>query len=313
MCLFTSYRTKYGCYTCKERFLNIKELREHTKTHSNEKHLISRVMHLRGLSYKNVDISNLTCKLCSSDVQNLLDLQHHLTNAHDIVFDGSEHFLIPYKLEKGLGCVICGQNFNTFLRLSIHMNTHSTNNVCEICGISYINRMSLRLHVQSLHREKKCTLCSLVFLTNSSRTRHMRKTHNTGSYKRHCLLCEKTFRYTYMLIEHNIEAHGAERQKCLCTDCGKSFPTQQNLKIHVRGVHIKERNYPCAVCDMRFFTRFDQRRHERTHEDIRAFSCTFCETKFKTKDSWRRHLKRQHDHYANSCDKTPLTMDGHAP
>ncbi|XP_030033880.2 zinc finger protein 808-like [Manduca sexta] len=295
VCLFTSYKTKFGCYLCKERFLDIKTLREHTKTHSNDKYIVSSVNHLRGLSYKNVDISNLACKMCEQTCQDLTELQTHLSASHGVEFSGSDNFLTPYKLENGLQCTICRQKFNTFLRLSIHMNTHSTNNVCEICGMSYINRSSLRLHVQALHREKTCTLCPSNFLNNSTKVKHMRTVHGLADYKRHCSLCEKTFRYSYLLLDHNIKDHGAKRSYSECGECGKKFPSENNLKVHIRNVHVKERNFPCSACDMRFFTKFDKQRHERTHEDARSFPCAHCDTRFKTKDSWRRHTKRQHD------------------
>ncbi|KAM3957681.1 uncharacterized protein ACR2FA_008394 [Aphomia sociella] len=293
LCLFKSRKTRFGCFFCGESFLTIAELKEHTKLHSNTKVLKLRFNSLRGLSYKNVEITDLSCKICSQSCTDLEDLKSHLIT-HNIEFRGDSHLLIPYKLEDSLKCTICEQNFNTFTRLSIHMNNHYMNNVCEICGISYINRVSLRTHVNSMHREKKCSHCPATFLTNYSKVKHMKKNHNTGHYKRYCLLCNKAFRYTYMLVEHKIQEHGAKRQICECTECGKTFHSPQNLKIHIRCVHVKERNYPCSVCFMRFFTKCDQRRHERTHENVRPFSCSYCDGRFKSKDSWRRHLRRQH-------------------
>ncbi|XP_059056376.1 zinc finger protein 62-like [Achroia grisella] len=295
LCLFKSRKTKFGCFFCKESFFKISDLREHTKIHSNAKILKLRFNSLRGLSYKSVEISNLACKICSEQCKDLQDLKSHLIT-HNIKFgsDADGHLLIPYKLEGDLKCSICDQKFNTFTRLAVHMNKHFMNNVCEICGVSYINRLSLRTHVNSVHKEKKCSLCSATFLTHYSKVKHMKKSHNAGVSKRYCLLCNATFRYTYLLLEHTIREHGVERQTFECTECGKTFHAQQNLKTHIRCVHIKERNYPCGICYRRFFTKCDQRRHEKSHEDVRSFSCSYCEGRFKSKDSLRRHLKRQH-------------------
>ncbi|CAH0756692.1 unnamed protein product [Diatraea saccharalis] len=297
MCLFKSLKTKFGCFHCKESFMTMPELREHSKTHSDVKNLKIRFKLLKGLSYKSVEISGLACNLCSFSCDDLNGLRSHLMDKHSIEFNGSEHFLIPYNLENGFKCVSCADIFNTFSRLAIHMNTHYTHNVCEICGVSYINRLSLRMHVSSVHTEKKCSHCPATFSTHNMKVKHMKKAHNVGSYKRYCLLCNKTFRYTYLLVEHRIKEHGAKRQICDCPECGKTFLSPHNMKVHIRSVHIKERNYPCAVCGMRFFTKCDQKRHEMTHDDVKSFSCSHCEGKFKTKDSWRRHLKRQHGHY----------------
>ncbi|CAH0403828.1 unnamed protein product [Chilo suppressalis] len=297
MCLFKSLKTKFGCFQCKESFMTMPELREHSKTHSDVRNLKIRFNLLKGLSYKSVDVSGLTCNLCSSNCDGLEGLRSHLIDTHSIKFkEGGHHFLIPFNLESDFKCVLCSDKFNTFSRLAIHMNTHYAHNVCEICGVSYINRLSLRMHVSSVHKEKKCSQCSATFSTHYMKVKHMKKAHNVGSYKRYCLLCDKTFRYTYLLMEHKIKEHGAKRQISNCPDCGKTFLSPQNMKVHIRSVHIKERNYPCTVCGMRFFTKCDQKRHEMTHDDVKSFSCSYCDGKFKTKDSWRRHLKRQHEH-----------------
>ncbi|XP_049883473.1 zinc finger protein 14-like [Pectinophora gossypiella] len=294
LCLFESLKTKFRCFYCKNSYLNITELREHSTSHSNPSYLKMCINRLQGMSYKNVDISNLICKNCSQPLKDLAELRKHLMEMHNVEFSDSEHLLIPYRLENGFNCVLCEQKFNTYFRLSIHMNTHYTNHVCEICGVSYINRLSLRMHVNSIHREKKCSICLDTFTNTYSRVKHMRKVHNSSQAKRYCLLCNKTFRYTYMLNEHKIKEHGAKRQLSDCAQCGKSFLSDVNLRTHIRGVHVKERNYSCIYCGMSFFTSCDQRRHERTHQDVRLFACSYCEGRFKSKDSLRRHLKRQH-------------------
>ncbi|KAL0808649.1 hypothetical protein ABMA28_013087 [Loxostege sticticalis] len=296
LCLFKSLKTKFRCFHCSESYMTMQELREHSKSHSNTRSVQLRINCLKGMTYRNVDISSLTCKLCEENCASLDYLKSHLIEKHNIQFGNGDHFLIPYNLENDFKCVLCEQKFNTFTRLSIHMNSHYTNNVCEICGVSYINRLSLRMHVSSVHKEKKCSLCSATFVSHYLRVKHMKKVHNTGAYKRYCLLCNKTFRYTYLLDEHRIQEHGVKRQICNCPECGKTFLSPQNLKIHIRSVHVKERNHPCSVCGMRFFTKCDQKRHERTHEDVRSYACGYCEGRFKAKDSWRRHLRRQHAH-----------------
>ncbi|XP_060809222.1 gastrula zinc finger protein XlCGF57.1 isoform X2 [Amyelois transitella] len=293
MCLFDSLRTKFKCFCCQDAFINITELREHSKTHSNLKRIKSRLNALRGASFRNVDISNLECKLCSDKCTNLDDLKNHLA-IHDVKFHDTGHFLIPYKLEKEFRCVDCGQEFNTFTRLNIHMNTHYRFNVCEICGASFISTLSLRNHLKAIHKEQKCTFCPEKFSTLHAKMKHMRKAHKTSESKRYCRLCDKTFRYTYLLFDHNVKEHGAKRQISECTICGKTFLSPQNLRVHTRNVHVRERNYQCSICELRFFTKFDQKRHEKTHEDVKSFSCSYCEGKFKSKDSLRRHLWRQH-------------------
>ncbi|XP_075988975.1 uncharacterized protein LOC142984959 [Anticarsia gemmatalis] len=296
LCLFRSLKTKFGCVMCKTTFLEVSKLREHSITHTNVTLLTNRVNKWRGLSYKNAEISNLQCNKCMEKIPDLQELVNHLKKNHDFSFPNTNHFLIPYKLLEEIKCVICSLKFNTFSRLSMHMNSHYANNVCEICGLSYINRISLRMHKQCMHKEQKCSLCPAKFLTLSKKVQHLQRVHNVFNKKRYCNVCGEVFKYTYLLAKHKIEKHGVKRQVFNCSECEKVFYCEAGLRTHVRSVHIRERNHPCSVCNMRFFTKCDQKRHEKTHNDVRSFSCSYCDSKFKSKDSWKRHLKRQHGH-----------------
>ena len=258
---------------------------------------MSGIRRLRGLSCKSADISDLKCNICTQNLTDLQDLMDHLKKQHEIKFQGTGHYLVPYNLQNGHQCALCQEKFNTFLRLAAHMNCHYKNNVCDKCGVSFINRLSLRTHVQAQHKEKKCSRCPAIFLTAAAKCKHLRQAHGIWKSTRYCNMCNKTFKHTYLLEAHKIQDHGAKKPEApICVICGKKFTTYFNLKTHVRFVHKKERNYPCSKCERRFFTSCDMRRHERTHEDGMQFSCNSCDSRFKSKDSWRRHLKRQHGH-----------------
>ncbi|XP_069363788.1 zinc finger protein 141-like isoform X19 [Maniola hyperantus] len=289
ICLFKSLKTKYQCYSCKEVFVKISNLREHSKTHMNPK--------ISGNTYKNADISALMCILCSERCIDLTVLTNHLKHKHKIGFSSTENMFIPYKLEEGLNCVLCEETFNAFLSLSIHMNKHSTNHTCEICNMSFFNSLNLRSHRNVQHRfSKKCTMCEETFTDQYVKLKHMRTVHEKTGYKRNCVHCDKTFKYSYMLQEHKIRDHGAKRPIAKCSDCGKTFLSPHNLKIHIRSVHVKERNFVCDICGLRFFTRADQNRHRKTHGDVKLFSCSHCGVKLKSKYSWTRHHRKAHEH-----------------
>ncbi|CAH1642021.1 unnamed protein product [Spodoptera littoralis] len=298
LCVFKSFRNKFGCMLCPLKYPVFSDLREHYNTHRNTKRLSAIVRKLRGINCKNAEVTNLKCNKCSANCNDLTDLIEHLKNKHDISLRGKEHYLVPYKLQDGgpYQCLLCDEKLQSYMKLSIHMNSHFPNNVCEICGQSFMNRRSLSMHVQCQHKEKKCSKCPAVFLTNGSRIKHLRQAHGIRNSKRYCNLCSKHFTYTYMVDEHKIKEHGFKRPICNCPECGKTFSKPLNLKTHIRSVHIKERNYPCPKCELRFFTNCDLKRHEKTHEELRSFCCTYCVSKFKSKDSWRRHLRRQHGH-----------------
>lgn len=295
LCIFKPLKnnTEYACYLCKEIFSDIKKLREHSKTHKLSEFL-TRIRALQGMTCRHVDISNLSC-ICAYACEDLDALTTHLTENHDIQFQNGGHLLIPYKLENGYQCVICKKDFNTFYSLTKHMNCHSTNNVCDICGSAYFSRQYLRQHVSAKHRESSCRICLSKFPTASELALHNRKVHKKIPKREYqCNICNLVFNYRYKLRNHMVLSHGMPDVKVNCGICGKVLKNKLCLRTHKRSVHDKERRFQCNLCDLRFFTKFDTVRHERTHLDKCFFSCDCCETKFKSKDSLRRHMKKQH-------------------
>lgn len=278
---------------CNEKFFEINKLRGHSELHSIDD-FKRRIRRLRGKSYENADISNLSCNICSENCTDLDILRQHLNQNHEIDFGDVNHVLIPYKLEEGLRCEVCRETFHTFTRLSMHMNCHATSNVCETCGMAFFNRVSLRNHIRSVHRDQKCVLCSLKFPTSTKLVAHKQKIHNSAPAKHYCQHCNQTFKYSYLIKNHMVEKHGAKLSTVECVICKKVFKDANCLKSHFRGVHLNERSFSCSVCELMFFTSNGRTRHERTHVSGRLFSCNLCETKFKCKDSIRRHMKAQH-------------------
>lgn len=293
MCLFTSKKNKYGCYFCNDSFLNMQNLRAHSLTHKTDK-LRQSIPQSRGSTLKPVDISNLACKKCWHPCKDLDELRVHLKSDHDEAFEGAEHMLLPFKIEDGFVCVICHEEFLTFLRLFIHMNCHANCNVCEMCGVSFKSGTSLKNHIKAVHTMTRCTVCLAVFPTMAAKAKHLRSAHNKGGTKRYCIHCDMTFRHNYKLREHMIEKHGAKKTVNVCEHCNKEFASANGVKTHFKAVHLGERKYVCSLCNMSFFTTFDRNRHEKTHGSGKPFSCGLCDVKFRSNDSVRRHLKKKH-------------------
>lgn len=301
MCLFISKKTKYRCYTCEDCFVDVQKLREHSRSHASSNRFKQILLHKRGSTFLNVDISNLICTNCSKPCHDLDELRRHLESIHRETFDGTEHMLVPFKLENGYECVICQQKYLSFVRLFVHMNSHSSRNVCDKCGVSFTNKISLRCHLSYVHRKKTCPECPAVFSTVFSKYKHIELVHNGAVGKgafgnaRKCNQCHMSFQYHYRLKMHMIETHGAKPPECkVCKFCTRAFPSRLTLMIHTKAVHLNERSHKCAICEKRFFTSYGRRRHEGSHSDRKEFSCRLCDVKFKSLDSSRRHLKRQH-------------------
>ncbi|KAI5640778.1 zinc-finger associated domain (zf-AD) domain-containing protein [Phthorimaea operculella] len=195
ICLFESLKTKFRCFYCKNSYISMKDLREHSSSHSDEKRLKYSINRHIGMSFKCADISNLACKICSESLKDLSDLQTHLTEKHEIKFSGDDNVFVQYRLVDGFQCVLCDQEFQSFYKLSVHMNSHYKYHVCEVCGSSFINRLSLRVHVQMRHTELKCALCTATFSHSYLRVKHMRKVQYCIQYEKYNkkLLISTTF------------------------------------------------------------------------------------------------------------------------
>ncbi|XP_063371311.1 zinc finger protein 320-like [Cydia amplana] len=290
MCLFKAGRGKFSCFYCFQSYPDMTQLREHSKTHSHTKELVIKINPVSHLCYKKADISSLHCARCLEPCESIEALQQHLTIIHDFTFSDDGHLLIPFKLDNGNYCAICNLLCNTFVFLSMHMNSHFPNYVCETCGAAYINFKNLDVHRRVVHL-RKCKKC----LQDNCTCKEVKLGGRHNS--RMCLECNITFKYSYLYKEHNYQVHGAKRPIATCNICAKTFLTPNNLKLHVRRIHNAERNHVCRICDMSFFTAHGMRKHiRRTHTDveIKPYSCDYCACKFKMKYSLSKHLKNRH-------------------
>jgi hypothetical protein len=42
------------------------------------------------------------------------------------------------------------------------------------------------------------------------------------------------------------------KYKCEYSECGKRYKTKENLILHVRNIHLKEKPYQCVYCESKF-------------------------------------------------------------
>ncbi|KXS93569.1 hypothetical protein AC578_3897 [Pseudocercospora eumusae] len=82
-----------------------------------------------------------------------------------------------------------------------------------------------------------------------------------------------------------------------CEECHQTFRTLEDLKRHMRNVHM-ERQHPCTVpnCSRSFVFPKDLRRHyNQVHErNGTEFRCPHCTKKYTRKDNLDRHIRSDH-------------------
>jgi KRAB domain-containing zinc finger protein len=165
---------------------------------------------------------------------------------------------------------------------------------CTKCPKHYWTKYRLKAHMNVSHGEVKCYrcyFCSLAIFTESHMIQHMSKHTKEKPYK--CQYCYQWYRQEESVKRHN---NGKSCSLKLmspllspCYFCGKGFSTHQNLKVHMKTVHLKEDLKRCNLCCKHFssttaisnpkqyWTKCNLKAHMNvSHEDVKRHQCYFC-------------------------------------
>lgn len=291
---FKWFLSSFRCFYCTKNFREPEELREHcSKEHFDYFDFKKALKRYKGenLTVK-VDITKLSCRICSANMDNMEILIDHLISEHNAEYDKSlTDCFAPFRLVKdNMVCLICGQSFSFFGHLLIHHNDkhQSKDHICSYCGLAFSKFVNLRAHITNHHKEDSqvCTECNATFQTKPRLLTHMARYHGTKISK--CRHCDETFTTPYQRSKHMVEKHDLEFR---CPHCNKVFPKNSTMKSHVRRVHLREKNVQCDVCFDKFFDNALLRLHMVKHEGLRNFKCDYCGKAFLWLKNLRAHVK----------------------
>ncbi|XP_028156442.1 zinc finger protein 43-like [Ostrinia furnacalis] len=287
---FKWHRQNFLCFFCHKTFKDANLLKEHTEEHKTSS-IKSAVSFLRGDEKIKIDVTTLNCTLCDGTFSSLEDVIEHLTVTHKKSFHKECGFgLVPYKLvSDNLRCAICNEEFQYFIKLNHHMNEHFGSYVCETCGKSFLSQDRLRCHSLRHGSRHRCNFCSESFESQTQKTNHEAKIHNKVLTMK-CSYCPETFASYYARKIHHKSAHNVAMQEYKCPVCGKIFPIMSRMKIHVKQVHIREKNFACTMCELRFFSRTHLNKHMIKHVGERIHQCEVCLKSYARKQTLRHHM-----------------------
>ena len=81
-----------------------------------------------------------------------------------------------------------------------------------------------------------------------------------------------------------------------CPECSTWFGRKDNLKKHIRMIHLNERPFPCEICGYPFQKKDHLHKHIRTvHQRQRPFACDRCDKTFGQKSDLTKHVRTVHE------------------
>lgn len=283
----------YYCAECGKRFSQIRNYRNHLRSHSRAK------------------TRQPKCRICLRRFVNETDLKYHLTMNH---FE-----------DKFYECDRCKRVFTCLKACEHHIEFSCMRKVmCENCGRYFPKEKLLRRHLESkmCYNSVKCTECSQIFAKKNELLKH--SFSHLGLLPYTCVRCRCHFRLARLYLRHKCKPQSIHCVACLreflndhdfqqhkkdtgcwgnqdakgdeirCLECGQRFDTKEDLKKHA-GAH--QRVLKCAECGKGFRSALLLMSHMGGHAGQSPCLCQSCGLGFPHQQSFDIHLK--------TCGQTP--------
>ncbi|XP_026489368.2 zinc finger protein ZFP2-like [Vanessa tameamea] len=293
------------CGYCDATFPDPLDLRVHTENdHEKERLDFKSSFDMTEYNVK-LDVTDLSCLLCSEKIENLNKLKDHLVKVHDKIFyDDIKDHIMQFRLKKGdvFDCAMCPSTYETFKMLKQHMNKHYSNYSCTKCDTSFATKRSLNAH-QTTHQEGsfKCDLCDKVFSSRTKKQYHEKTKHLGARSISNCPFCDVPFRSYYQRNQHLVKVHNSEAQY-KCNVCNKGYILKSLLMCHIKKNHLMERNCQCTECGYRFFSKKALNAHMIKHTGERKYACEVCHKSYARKYTLREHMRIHNNDRRFKCD-----------
>uniref|UniRef100_A0A2H1VCI6 SFRICE_008916 n=1 Tax=Spodoptera frugiperda TaxID=7108 RepID=A0A2H1VCI6_SPOFR len=289
---FKWQRHNYLCFFCHLSFNDTGLLKGHTIAAHTKSNIKSAVSYLRRDEKVKIDVSSVECRLCNEKFDNLDHLIGHLKEKHSVGFNEEYGYgLIPYFLHNEVyNCAVCKEEFQYFSKLNQHMNEHYGNYICEACGKSFLSQDRLRCHSLTHGQKFRCNICTQTFDSITQRNNHESKVHNKDKLLK-CFYCEETFQNYVQRKKHHMVKHDVKAPEFPCPVCGKIFHIQSKMQVHLKEVHIREKNYSCSICEQKFFSKSHVRNHMIKHFGDRVYQCEVCQKSYARQRTLKEHMR----------------------
>ena len=126
-----------------------------------------------------------------------------------------------------------------------------------------------------------------------------------------CSVCSKKFVIKSRLTSH-LKIHSGKPAYVFLTAYGfpvtgrgKTCRSRTSVRMH-KDEHLGIKRWSCSLCDRKFLSQGNLKKHERRHGDKR-FPCTSCDVSFLEKQELSKHMKRHEKSatHARNDDQDP--------
>ena len=87
-----------------------------------------------------------------------------------------------------------------------------------------------------------------------------------------------------------------------CTICSERFTTYENLRLHIREIHMTANVYKCHICDKQISNKNNLKAHIELHKGEKPYICNTCGKGYTTKSVLRVHSRIHTKDYPYTCD-----------
>lgn len=302
----------FSCLYCAKHFQNIDDLRVHT-AQQTEKDKINSMLDYK-LSYNPIklDITNLRCTVCNTNMKDLNDLKEHLVTAHNkTIHKNIKDIILPFKLDDGhnFTCVICSVVHISFKNLYLHMSSHYRNYCCKKCGAGYITIAALRKHGKTHYQGHfPCDYCDKSYTSLTKKRNHEKGVHTGGWLRNKCPHCPEIFVSYYERSEHLVKVHNEAPVVYPCNACNKTYKKKFELSRHIKHHHLQQRSYLCDKCHAKFFSKRGLVDHMTRHTGAEVCACDVCGKSFSRTRTLKEHMKVHEDDKRFQCEVCKKTF-----
>uniref|UniRef100_A0A2H1VN70 SFRICE_007083 n=1 Tax=Spodoptera frugiperda TaxID=7108 RepID=A0A2H1VN70_SPOFR len=266
------FKTRFSqilCSYCHEDFNTLADLRYHMKS-EHIKSGFKNVFYRARDNLIKIDITNLKCKICREEIQDVDSLMNHLFREHNkpVKFN-ARYGVLPYKesSEDKWLCVYCNKVFSAFISFNRHIVTHFMNYSCDKCGTMFISDYALKDH----HRQVKCFRTAY-----KARNGRVLKPRTNAEI---ILQCSTASPFRTWKSNFN------------CVFCRVQSSDPSGLRMHVVTIHA---NYDVKAA---FYKKLGK---DFLNIDITDLQCKLCFMPIESFDNLIYHLKTDHQQPINS-------------